>query len=42
MHTRRKDKIKDCTNRKTPVCVDRGRGLHLVQAPGTHHPCNGH
>jgi len=33
-------KRKDFANRETPLCVNQGRGLHLVQAPSNPPPSN--
>jgi len=36
----RKERKKDYANKITPVCVNKGRNLHLVQAPGKPPPSN--
>jgi len=36
----KKRKRKDYTNKVTPLCVNLGRSLHLVQAPGEPPPSN--
>jgi len=38
--SRQKERKKDYANKVTPVCVNLGKNLHLVQAPGKPPPSN--